>query len=127
MIDFTECDDLREWLTTQGFNVAINHLPARMNLCNWYAYRLTTLQARECECNYGKPVQLVISPYQFEAPWPGGTHTGSAEIDVVGEVSGGWFQLKAYSLRHDELRERLGEIERRLIDAWNALQPEEKP
>lgn len=127
MSNFTGGDALREWLITQNFKVKENHSLGRMNLCNWYAYRRTVLQARECECNDDRPVQLVVRPYQFEAAWPGGTHTGSAEIDVVGEVGGMWFQLKAYSLRHDELCERLGDIEGRLIAAWNALQPVEKP
>ena len=118
---------MREWLITQNFRVATNHSQGRANLCNWYAYRRTVLQARECECNDGKPVQLVVRPYQFEASLTGGSHTGSAEIDVVGEVGGVWFQLKAYSLRHDELCTRLGEIEGMLIAAWNAIQPVEKP
>ena len=119
MSTFTGGDDLREWLITQNFKVATNYSQGRANLCNWYAYRRTVLQARECECNDDKPVQIVVRPYQFDQ-----TSLGSAEIDVVGEVGGVWFQLKAYSLRHDELCKRLGEIEGMLIAAWNALTPE---
>jgi hypothetical protein len=34
-----------------------------------------------------------------------------------------WFKLQAYSLKHDELQARLGDIERSLIAAWNSLRP----
>lgn len=114
------CDDLREWLMTQGFRVAHDDL-SRDNECNWHAYRRITQPTRECECNAGKSMQLLVSPYKF-------THTNapcgkweSATVDVTGEAGGTWYKLQAYSLKHDELRERLGAIETSLIAAWNAL------
>lgn len=116
------CDDLREWLTAQGFSVARDSL-GRDNECNWYAYRRSALPARECECNDGKPIQLLVKPHKFthhSAPlgaWE------SVEVDVTGEAGGLWFKLRAYSLKHDELRARLSDIEASLVAAWNALRP----
>ena len=111
------CDEMREWLVTQGFRVAHDDLN-RDNECNWYACRRIALPARECECNTGKPMQLVVRPHKL-------THTlgnwESAAVDVTGEAGGTLYKLHAYSLKHDELRERLGEIETSLISAWNAL------
>ena len=125
MNNLTGCDELREWLISQGFKVSQNHL-GRENLCNWYAYKRTGLQARECECNDGKPMQIVVTPYKLvHQSLPTGVME-SVEVDVTGEVEGLWFKLQAYSLRHDELRERMAEIEGRLIAAWNALQPVDK-
>lgn len=113
------CDELREWLVTQGFRVAHDSL-SRDNECNWYAYRRITQPTRECEGNAGKPMQLVVWPRKL-------THAHgnweSVVVDVTGEAGGTWYKLQAYSLTHDELRERLGEIETSLIAAWNALYP----
>lgn len=117
--EYTGCDDLREWLVSQGFTICTDHIHINRG-CNWYACRKTTLEARECETNEGKPMQLVANPYQV---WDHqlGQYWRSVEVDVTGEAGGVWYTLKAYSLRPKELRERLPEIERRLIAAWNAL------
>ena len=93
------------------------------NGCNWYAYRRSTLPARECECNEGKPAQIVVRPHLFlraSAPTPSGAWE-SVEVDVTGEASGLWWKLQAYSLKPEELRDRLPDIEAALIAAWNAL------
>ena len=113
------CDDLREWLTSQGFTCWVDSL-GRNNGCNWYAYQRSKYPARECECNEGKKMQIVIRPFSYA----NGTQSWeSAEVDVTGEVAGLWFKLSAYSVPHDELKTRLQEIEVRLIDSWNALAP----
>lgn len=117
------CDDLRHWLIAQGFRVAHDSLSREGNACNWYAYRRSAIPARECECNDGKPMQLVVHPWRFEHCGAPGGAWESAEVDVTGEAGGVWFKLQAYSLKHDELRERLGEIESSLIAAWNTLRP----
>lgn len=118
---FHGLDDLREWLEAQGFRTAVYSLGGRDNQCNWYAYKLSTLPARECECNDGKPMQLVVRPFKcaFSPPraWE------SVEVDVSGEAGGVWFKLMAYSLTPSELRSKLPEVEARLIAAWNSLLP----
>ena len=113
------CDDLREWLIAQGFKCSIDTL-MRDNGCNWYAYRRSQYPARECECNEGKQMQIVVRPFAYTA---GMQAWKSAEVDVTGEVAGLWFKLSAYSVKPDELMARLQEIEIRLLDAWNALAP----
>lgn len=114
-------DELREWLEAQGFRTAVDSLGGRDNECNWYAYRRSELPARECECNEGKPMQLVVRPFKYARPTAPAWE--SAEVDVSGEAGGVWFKLKAYSLPLGELRSRLPEIEARLIAAWNSLLP----
>ena len=117
------CDDLRAWLEAKGFKCAEDDLANRDNQCNWYAYRRSAIPARECECNDRSPMQLVVKPFKYRHPST--MHGGwqSAEVDVTGETGGVWFKLQAYGLKHDELRERLSEIESSLIAAWNALRP----
>ena len=113
------CNDLREWLISQGFKCSVDSLQ-RDNGCNWYAYRRSAYPARECECNEGKAIQIVIRPFAYSDDtqrWE------SAEVDVTGEVRGLWFKLSAYSVQHNELKARLQEIEIRLLDSWNALAP----
>lgn len=114
------CDDLREWLLTQNFTCYVDSLSLRDNECNWYACRRSAIPARECECNDGKAMQIVVRPYRnAENPiWQ------SAEVDVTGETGGLWYKVSAYSVAHDELRARLAEIEAALIAAWNAFKPE---
>ena len=122
MTTFHGLDDLREWLESQGFRVSQDYMQ-RENGCNWYAYRRSELPARECECNDGTPMQIVVRPHLFKhasAPTPSGAWE-SCEVDVTGEANGMWFRLLAYSLKPEELRERLPEIEAALIAAWNAI------
>ena len=116
------CDELRAWLEAQGFSSAVNNL-GRDNECNWYAYRRSAINARECECNDGKPMQVLVTPHRVSHPSAPNGAWQSAEVDVTGEAGGVWFKLKAYSLPHDELVTRLPDIEARLIAAWNALRP----
>ena len=116
------CDRLREWLIAQGFRV-VRDSQSRDTGCNWYAYRRSAFQARECECNDGKPMQIVVRPFWLEhASAPGGAWE-SAQVDVTGEAGSHWYNLTCYSLKHDELMGRLHEIEAALIAAWNALRP----
>ena len=79
--------------------------------------------APEAVGHAGTPAQIVVRPHRFEhasAPTPSGAWE-SVEVDVTGEASGIWWKLQAYSLKPDELRERLSEIEGALIAAWNAI------
>lgn len=115
-------DELRQWLIERGFSIA----PAVTdfaNLCDWYAYRRSALEARECEHNDGKPMQIIVRPYRFEIY---ADIRESAEVSVTGETAGVWFNLKAYSLKPDELMERFDRIEASLIAAWNALAPQKE-
>ncbi len=112
------CDDFRAWLESQGFRAAFDGLSAEGDYCNWYAYRASQIPARECECNEGKRMQIVVTPFDYRlhpAAKP------SAEVSVTGEASGVWFKLKAYSLSQEELPPRLPEVEAALIAAWNAI------
>jgi hypothetical protein len=116
----TGCDDTREWLVAQGFRCWENTLRSEGNDCNWYACRRSELPARECECNDGKAMQLVVYPTSYDLK--GETHE-SVKVDVTGEASGLWFNLSAYSMSVAELKEHLPDIERMLIAAWNAMLP----
>ncbi len=117
------CDSLREWLVAQGFRVAGDGLTRDGNGCNWYAYRPSKHQARECECNDGKPMQVVVRPFVLRmlgAPQDGWE---SAEVDVTGQAGSHWYKLTSYSLSPTDVMGRLHEIEASLIAAWNALRP----
>jgi hypothetical protein len=51
------------------------------------------------------------------------TARDSVELRITAEAGGVWWDLKAYSLKPEELKERLPEIERMLVSAWNGLLP----
>ena len=111
-------DELKPFLEQSGFKIGANPIPGRDNLCTWYAYRRSEIEARPCECNEKKRMQIVVTPHHYMMP----NHEYiSAEVEVCGESDGVWFKLKAYSIRPDELTENLPSIERSLIAAWNAL------
>lgn len=116
------CDELREWLAAQGFHITYDGMNTG-NECNWCACRRIALPARECECNTGKTMQIVVHPWRYVHRDAHGLAWEHATVDITGEAGGTWFKLQAYSLKHNELRERLGEIETSLISAWNALRP----
>lgn len=111
-------DELKPFLEADGFKIGANPIPGRDNLCTWYAYRRSEIEARPCECNDKKRMQIVVNPHHYILP--GHEHQG-VEVDVCGEAGGIWFKLQAYSIRPDELPENLHSIERSLIAAWNAL------
>jgi hypothetical protein len=113
------CDGLRDWLITQGFTCA-TAAGLRSSGCDWYAHRKSTLPARECECNEGKTIQLVVHPFTSLHQ---GQRWESCEVDLTGQTGGLWFKLSAYSLTPNELYEQLPKIEAMLVAAWNALNP----
>ena len=115
-------DTFRQWLLDHGFRAWPDSFK-RHNECNWYACKASTFSARECECNDGKTMQIVVHPHRFsDLQAPSGGWEG-VEVDVVGEAGGVWFRLSAYSLTPDEFCARHLEIERQLIAAWNAILP----
>lgn len=112
--------ELKAWLEGAGFKCAADPLRNQHNDCEWYAWRRSTLPARECECNERTSMQLVIHPYSS-------VHGGSRHESVTAEVRGAyaahWWTLQAYSLSADELAANLSEIEGSLVRAWEALAP----
>jgi len=111
-------DELRQWLERQGFGLQGDPLETRDNQCDWIAYRRTKIEARECECNADKVLQITVKP--FAISYDGHT-SRSVEIDVCGEYAGDWYHLTAYAIHPDELPDKLDAIEARLVKAWNAL------
>src|SRR3990170_1856844 len=110
-------EQLHEFLTEHGFKFGT--VPSReMNNVNWYAWRASKLPARECECNEGKPAQLVVYPYSFNLHEKNRT---SVEVEICDEAGEIWYKLQAYSITADEFMARMDEIEASLINAWNAL------
>ena len=121
------CDDLRQWLTENGFTISHNIIHVSCE-CNWHAFKRSKLQARRCECNEDKKgVQIVVTPHTFtyrryeQDGTYNNTRQESVKVDITGEAGGVWYELSAYGLTHDEAKNRLTEIETRLVYAWNAL------
>lgn len=111
----TGLEDLKAWLIDKGFRAFKKpFMPNDIDKCNWYACRDTALPCRECETNDGKPVQLVVMPYQFDSH-------ASVEMDLTGEYNSVWYQLKAYGLPVSEFQARLDELEKSLVSSWNVL------
>ena len=111
-------DEFRKELEAYGWRTAPNGLKSRMNDAGWYAWRQTKNDARECEHNEGKRVQITLYPNSMLIH---GSRHESVEIDLTGELAGVWYKLRAYSLSPAETLERMDEIEARLVRAWNAL------
>jgi hypothetical protein len=116
-------DDTREWLVAQGYRIARGNLNGLDNACNWYAFKPSAIPARECECNEGKGIQVVVKPHIIMHPSAPGGSWKSVEVDVTGEAGGVWFKMAAYSLSPETLQERLSGVEASLVAAWNALLP----
>ena len=112
-----EINTLYSKLKEAGFTIGNNPVPNQYNLCPWYAYRRTVLPSRECECNEGKPRQIIVTPMSI---WLNGTWHSSVEVEIVGQYDN-WWKLQAYSLSYDDLLTNLDTIEARLVRAWNAL------
>jgi len=114
-------DELRDWLTASGFRCEVDPIRYQENECNWYAYRRSELKARRCECNDSKAgVQLLIKPSVMQI---GDHELRNVEVELRGEANGIWWNLSAYSIKPEEVSEKLNAIEPALVAAWNALQP----
>lgn len=107
-------DDLREWLQGQGFKIEHDALRSRENRCDWYAWRRSSLPARECECNDGK---IVLRPHSLSLS---DRLIESVDVELCGQY-GSWWNLKAYSMMPADIPRNLASIERSLVRAWNAL------
>ncbi len=112
---------LKVFLEKKNFFFAKNGLKDPINSADWFAYKTSKMKARECECNTGKHMQLVVYPFHFVV---GVQETETVEITLKGEHNNTWFQISAYSLTPKELVSNLAFLEGALIRAWNAL---EKP
>lgn len=115
---YTGEEKLKTWLESQGFKFQENQFRYEYNECNWLAYRRSKLEARECESNDGKAMQIVVKPSSFIM---NGIHSKSVEIELCGEANGIWWRIYAYAINPDELPNKLEIIERSLISSWNAL------
>jgi hypothetical protein len=109
--------DLKEQLAALGFKFEQNQFAQPENQLSWIAYRRIVEDHRVCDCNE-KSLQLVVRPFKMQ--FYDNLHE-SCEVDVTGEFDGVWYKLQAYSMSHEELLERLDEIEGNLIRAWGAL------
>ncbi len=110
-------NQLRDWLADNGFMFGKNTFRGQFNDCDWYAWRRSKLEARDCDCN-GPKMQIVLTPHSYNRA---GKQWESVEADVTGECDGVWYKLQAYSLTPSELVARLDEIETALVGAWNSL------
>jgi hypothetical protein len=117
MTQYHGCDELREWLLLNGFRVSIDSFRTN-EVCNWYAYRKTKIDAPECEFNDGKGTQIVVRPHVFNHD---AEKFERAEIDITGEAGGIWYKLTAYSLKPADVMGGLDKIEASLVAAWTAL------
>ncbi len=87
------------------------------SLVDWYAAKRAET-TRECTCNERAP-QIIVTPsvYTFSDY----SQHRSVSIDLTAEYNDIWWKLSAYSLSEEDAIERLSEIEKKLVKAWEAL------
>lgn len=117
-------EQLATWLKSQGFTVAPNSIASEWSMCKWYAWRRSSLPARRCECNDDKQgIQIVVNPHRMNIRV---VTRDSVTLEIRGEAASVWWKLEAYDLKCEEVRDRLSNLEGRLVAAWNALKEEEE-
>lgn len=118
-------EELKDWLTTQGFHECKNTWSGSDNRCDWYAVKRYGVE-HLCETNSEKPgIQIVVWPYEYHFPQlenPG----RSVEIEITGEANGIWYKLCAYSIPWTEAVERFDAITESLVVAWDSIPRREK-
>lgn len=111
--------DFREWLESNDFRI-YSSIDDSWNECNWYACRWFAQESRRCEYNDDKPgLQLVIRPYHSADIFKSRT----ASFEITGKTKGIWYKLIAYSINIDAVPEKLDEVSKSLVRAWEALAP----
>lgn len=115
-IEVINVEELKQWLIDKGFRIYDEIIPDQYNIVKWYACKRTKSK-RECGCNK-KPVQIVVSPYKCTMNH--GIHE-SITVDITAEYKGLWYKFQVYSLSTDEFKKKLNIIEKRLVNAWEAL------
>lgn len=103
---------MREWLVENNF---ILYKANQTYGCNWVAIKKIE-DVPDCACNEKQP-QFAVTPATSQLK-----SIERCEIGISAETPNEvWFELKAYSLTADELKEKLPDIERQLIGAWRAV------
>lgn len=119
--------ELKDFLQGEGFKFQRNSDPYGLNLCNWYAYRKVSYPAPLCSCNE-KEVQLVVYPNLIQFPGMQQPRA-SVEVEICAAIEYQpddssqelWFKLKAYSLTPESFVDCSKDIEKKLVDAWIAV------
>jgi hypothetical protein len=111
------CDDLRAWLQSQDFTCERQPVPDRDNLANWHAYRVWNSPSTPQHTVQVRPFKVQLGHRQLEM----------ADVAVVREVDGVAYELKAYSLGFDVLREKLDDIAQQLVQACWLIENSSSP
>ena len=112
--------ELKTWLEADGFRIAPDRHTWYQRDDGWYAYRRSSIPARECETNDGKPAQIIVYPYpSFNA-----AGSDDVEVELCGEAGGIWWKLRGIGIAVDDLPAKLPAVEAGLVAAWNALLPD---
>lgn len=111
------CDDLRAWLQAQGFACAPNPVPDRDNLVNWYAFRRHAVTDQAEQTIHVRPHKLQLGDRVLEI----------ADVVVVAQIEDVSYELKAYTLGIDQIKQSLDTVSASLLAAWSALRAAHEP
>jgi hypothetical protein len=118
------CDDLRAWLQAQGFACAPNPVPDLDNLVNWYAFRRQAVTGPQAEQAEQAEQTVHVRPHRLQL---GDRVLEIADVVVVFQLEDLSYELKAYSLSFDQLKQRLPAVSANLLAAWGAVRAAEQP
>lgn len=112
--------ELLDRLTAAGWRIGPNPFPGAWNEADWIGYKRSS-GGVECECNEGRPVQIVVEPmytrpHHFATPL-----APTLTVSITGEAGGIWHRIDAYGVSPDDFLTRAAEIECGLVAAWNVL------
>ena len=114
---FTGESTLREWLESNNFQIHPYH-GKTINECNWIACRILSNSEVTHVCQSNNRSQITIKPYCFLI---NDGKFRDVTIEISGEVSDLWYQLSAYSIKLEEVPQKLNDVTQSLIRAWESL------
>lgn len=114
---FTGESTLREWLESNNFKIYHYHGETN-NECNWIACRILSKSEVTHVCQSNDRSQITIKPYYFLL---NDVKFRDVTIEIAGEVSDVWYRLSAYSIKPEEVPQKLNDVTQSLIRAWESL------
>lgn len=104
--------DVIKLIISKGYSARAEEVNWPYEFKNVYQRRITETDA-VCETN--EKLFININEYKFHGI------SESLDVEIIAERSGIWWTLKAYSLNHNDVFLRLDEIEKKLIQFFNAI------
>lgn len=125
-------ENLKEYLQPKGWKV--QKMDFKNTHVDWYAYKRLPEDVQHCNCN-GRAPSLILYPWLLTFGTDNTWYSTSCEVELCATgtpddpldefFQQDWVNLKYYSIKLEDIPNKLQKIEKSLTAAWEAVWLEE--